>query len=137
MTERQMLSKGELEVARTLWELKRATVREVHEAMPGKRRMDFATEQTYLRRLEKKGYLNARLEGRTRVYSAKIKPRTVIRETVDDLVERLFAGDTMPLMQHLIKERGITSEDLETLKSLLDEHQPKSRGKSSTDGSSS
>lgn len=136
MTERQMLSKGELEVARVLWELKRATVREVHEAMPVRRKMDFATVQTYLRRLEKKGYLNGRLEGRTRVYSAKIKPRTVIRETVDDLVERLFAGDTMPLMQHLIEERGITSDDLETLKSMLDGYGKPKRGTSSKRSSS-
>lgn len=129
MNKRQTLSKGELEVARTLWNLKRATVREVHEAMDGGRKMDFATVQTYLRRLEKKGYLNTTLDGRTRVYAPKIRPKTVIRETVDDLVDRLFGGDTMPLMQHLIEERGITSDDLETLKQLLDEHKPK-RGSS-------
>ena len=120
------LSRGELEVARTLWGLKRATVREVHEAMGGARKIDFATVQTYLRRLEKKGYLNTLLDGRTRVYSPKIRPKTVIRETVDDLVERLFGGDTMPLVQHLIEERGISGDDLEILKQLLDEHKPKS-----------
>jgi sugar-specific transcriptional regulator TrmB len=30
--------------------------------------------------LEAKGYINGRLKGRTRVYTAKVKPRTVIRE---------------------------------------------------------
>ena len=120
MTERPSLSKGELEVARVLWELKHATVREVHEALPPSSQMEFATVQTYLRRLEKKGYLKAKLDGRTRVYSSRVKPRTVIRETVDDIVNRLFAGDTMPLMEHLIEDRGLSDDDIERLRELLD-----------------
>ena len=71
MTERPALSKGEMEVARVLWELGRATVREVHEAFPEDSRMEFTTVQTYLRRLDTKGYVRARLQGRTRVYSPK------------------------------------------------------------------
>ena len=120
MTERPSLSKGELEIARVLWELKHATVREVHEALPPSSQMEFATVQTYLRRLEKKGYLKAKLDGRTRVYSSRVKPRTVIRETVDDIVNRLFAGDTMPLMEHLIEDRGLSDDDIERLRELLD-----------------
>lgn len=120
MAPRQALSKGELEVARLLWQLGEATVRQVHEAFPADRQMDFATVQTYLRRLETKGYVHAKLDGRTRVYSARVKPRTVIRETIDDLVERLFGGETMPLVRHLIEERGIEAADLAELRQLID-----------------
>lgn len=121
MTERPALSKGEIEIARALWELKYGTVREVFESFPDSRGIDFTTVQTYLRRLEKKGYVNVKLEGRTRVYSPRVKPRTVIRETVDDLVDRLFAGETFPLMQHLIEDRNVSPEDLDALKTLLDQ----------------
>ena len=65
--------------------------------------------QTYLRRLEEKGYLNARLEGRNRVYSPKVRPSTVIRETVGEMVDLLFGGDTMPLMKHLVEDRKFSS----------------------------
>jgi predicted transcriptional regulator len=81
--------------------------------------MEFSTVQTYLRRLEKKGYLRTKLDGRTRVYSPRVKPRTVIRETINDVVERLFGGDTMPLMEHLIEDRGISDDDIVRLKQLL------------------
>ncbi|HAH43786.1 MAG TPA: transcriptional regulator, partial [Planctomycetaceae bacterium] len=101
--------------------LKHATVREVFDSFPASRGIDFTTVQTYLRRLEKKGYVNVKLEGRTRVYSPRIKPRTVIRETVDDLVDRLFAGETFPLMQHLIEDRQVSRADLDALKTLLDQ----------------
>jgi predicted transcriptional regulator len=120
MPTRPVLSKGELEVARVLWGLGTATVREVHEAFPAERAIDFTTVQTYLRRLEQKGYIRGRLAGRTRVYTPKIKSGTVIRETIDDLVERLFAGETLPLVRHLIEERGISETDLAELRALLD-----------------
>jgi predicted transcriptional regulator len=120
MSERPALSKGEMEVARVLWDLKSATVRQVFEAFPADRRIDFTTVQTYLRRLETKGYVKATLDGRTRVYSPRVKPQTVIRETLDDLVDRLFGGEALPLVRHLIEDRGISDTDLAELRELLD-----------------
>jgi predicted transcriptional regulator len=120
MPQRPPLSKGETEVARVLWELGEATVRQVHEAFPDRRRIDFTTVQTYLRRLEAKGYARSSLAGRTRVYAPKVKPTTVIRETVDDLIERLFGGETLPLVRHLIEDRGISDAELAQLRQLLD-----------------
>ena len=120
MPERPALSKGEMEVARVLWGLKKATVREVHEALPPQRPMDFATVQTYLRRLDTKGYVKAELDGRTRVYAPKVRPATVIRETVGDLVDRLFGGETLPLMRHLIEDGLVSDEELAELRRLID-----------------
>ena len=133
MPPRAALSKGEMEVARVLWEVGPAPVRQVHESLSKEREMDFATVQTYLRRLETKGYASSKLQGRTRIYSAKTKPQTVIRDTVNDLVNRLFGGNTLPLMKHLIEERGIDQADIEQLRQLIDdleaEGSSKSKGK--------
>ena len=120
MVDRPALSKGEMEVARALWEVGPATVREVFESLPAQR-MDFSTVQTYLRRLESKAYAGSKLKGRVRIYSARAKARTVIRETVDDLVQRLFGGETMPLVRHLIEERGIGETEIAELRELINE----------------
>ncbi len=120
MGDRPALSKGEMEVARVLWELKKATVREVFEAIPVDRGLEFATVQTYLRRLESKGYVKADLDGRVRVYSPRIRPATVIRETVGDLVDRLFGGETLPLMRHLIEDGRVSADELAELRDLID-----------------
>lgn len=114
------LSKAELEIARIVWQLKGASVRQVFEALPAGRDIDFTTVQTYLRRLEEKGYLNVRLDGRNRVYTPKVKPQTVIRETVSEMVDLLFGGETMPLMKHLVEERQFSSNDIDQLRQLLD-----------------
>ena len=68
----------------------------------------------------KKGYLNARLEGRNRVYSPKVRPQTVIRETVGEMVDLLFDGQAMPLMKHLVEERKFSADDIDQLRQLLD-----------------
>lgn len=120
MADRPALSKGEMDVARVLWDIGPAGVRDVHEAVSRVKKIDFATVQTYLRRIEAKGYAASQLEGRVRVYSATAKPRTVIRETVNDLVDRLFGGQAMPLVRHLIEDRGVDAEQLQELRQLLD-----------------
>ena len=65
MPARPGLAKSELEVAQIVWRLGKATVREVYEALPENRNLDFKTVQTYLRRLEAKGYVRCAL-GRTK-----------------------------------------------------------------------
>jgi len=123
MNQRPALSKGELEVARAIWKLGSATVGQAFEAMPEAGRPDYSTVQTYIRRLETKGYLRARRMGRNKVYAPKIRPSQVIRETVDDFMHRLFDGEAIPLMRHLINDRGITPEEISAIRKLLTEHE--------------
>ena len=126
MVNRPALSKGEMEIARALWSVGPATVRQVFESLP-KNHMDFATVQTYLRRLDTKGYANSKLQGRVRVYSARVQAKKVIRDTVNDLIQRLFAGETMPLVRHLIEDHGIEENEIAELRHLIDELERGSR----------
>ncbi len=125
MPRRPALSKAEMEVARILWDLGEATVRQVFETFPAERRPDFTTVQTYLRRLEAKGYLRAKRRGRTMIYRARVAPDEVIRETVIDFVDRLFGGDTIPLLHHLIHDRGISDEEIRRLREMIDQREAK------------
>ncbi len=119
MSPKTGVSKGEMEVARVVWALGDATPRQIFEAYPNERNVDFTTVQTYLRRLEAKGYLRARREGKAKFYSPRTKPGTVIREAIDDLVDRLFDGEALPLMRHLIHRRGMSGEEIEELREEL------------------
>jgi predicted transcriptional regulator len=118
---RPAVSKAELEVARIVWQLGEARVRQVHEALPRGRKVDFWTVQTYLRRLKAKGYLKARRVGQGNVYSPAVQPKRVIGEVMDDFLERVFDGQLLPLFQHLIDSRGLTAEEIDQLQARLDE----------------
>ncbi len=120
MAKRPVLARSELEVARVVWDLGSATVRQVLDALPKERELDFKTVQTYLRRLAVKGYLRTRREGRAMIYSPRVQPNRVIGEVVDDLMNRLFDGEVFPLFQHLIEDRGISDDEMRQLRELLD-----------------
>ena len=49
----------------------------------------------------------------------------MIRETVGDLIDRLFGGEALPLVQHLIEDHGINAEEISQLRRLLDQLEEK------------
>jgi BlaI family penicillinase repressor len=120
MSKRPVPAKSELEVARIVWELGGATVRQVLEALPEGRGLDFKTVQTYLRRLEAKGYLKTHRDGRSNVYRPIVRPGQVVGEVMDDLLNRLFDGQVLPLFQHLVNDRGLSETEIRQLRELLD-----------------
>ena len=115
---RPAMSAAETEVLRLVWESQQATVQQVYDALPPNRRVTYVTIATLLRRLEEKGYLKHRLHGKAFIYAPAAKKEDVIRRTISDLVERLFGGNPVPLMQHLAQHSGISDEDIERLKEL-------------------
>lgn len=115
------LSKSETEVARVVWLLGQATVRQVLERLPAARQIDYKTVQTYLRRLEAKGYLQTRRDGRAIVYRPKVRPAQVIRQAVHDFVARLFDGQPLPLVEHLIASHRLSHADVDRLRTLVDQ----------------
>lgn len=125
------LPRSEMEIARIVWDLGEATVRQVVDALPKDRDLDFWTVQTYLRRLAAKGYLRKRKDGRNNVYSPAMKPKNVVTEAIDDVLQRLFDGAALPLFQHLIESRGLSDDEISQLQQTLDDHKAKAKGRSS------
>ena len=121
MTDRPALSRAEMEVARIVWSLRDATVRQVLDNLPDNRDINYKTVQTFLRRLEAKGYLISRRDGRNLIYTADIRPKQVIRDTVRDFINRLFQGQTVTLAEHLIRDQGLQPAELDYLKNILNE----------------
>ncbi|MBM4024193.1 MAG: BlaI/MecI/CopY family transcriptional regulator [Planctomycetes bacterium] len=122
MTERPLrnISPAETEILRLVWQLREATVQQVCDNLPAGRGIAYATVQTLLRRLEKKGYLNHRLEGKAHVFYSAAKREDVITRSVNDFLGRLFGGDPIPLMHYLAEHGKITAEDIEALKRLIE-----------------
>ncbi len=121
MQELPPLPRSELQVAQIVWRLGEATVRDVVDALPDDRELDFWTVQTYLRRLAQKGFLEVQKKGRSNVYSAAVEPQRVIGEVFRDTIDRLFNGEAIPVFQHLIEDRGLSDEEIEQLQTVLNE----------------
>jgi BlaI family penicillinase repressor len=122
MTKKRLpaLSPSETEILRLVWQLDKATVQDVCDKLPAKRKIAYATVQTLLRRLEKKGYLKHHIRGKAHVFFAAVKSENVIKRSVNDFLDRLFGGDPIPLMQYLAEHGKIDADDIEKLKRLAD-----------------
>ena len=120
MTKRKLpaVSPAETEILRLVWQLDKATVQDVCNKLPAKRKIAYATVQTLLRRLEKKGYVKHRIRGKAHVFFAAVKSENVIKRSVNDFLDRLFGGDPIPLMQYLAEHGKINADDIEELKTI-------------------
>ncbi|MHC4558034.1 MAG: BlaI/MecI/CopY family transcriptional regulator [Planctomycetota bacterium] len=112
------LSPSETEILRLVWQLDKATVQEVCDNLPVRRKIAYATVQTLLRRLEKKGYVKHHIRGKAHVFFAAVKSEKVIKRSVSDFLDRLFGGDPIPLMQYLAEHGKLNTDDIEELKQL-------------------
>jgi predicted transcriptional regulator len=113
---------GELQhaIMRILWERGEATVSEVHDGLYDDRRLAPTTIATMLRKMEDKGVVDHRVEGRHFVYRPTVSEQEVRSSMVSELVDRLFAGDPAALVSHLVDGRNITADEVERLRELLD-----------------
>ncbi len=120
MTQKKLpaLSPSETEILRLVWQLDKATVQDVCNKLPAKRKIAYATVQTLLRRLEKKGYLKHRIRGKAHVFFAAVKSENVIKRSVNDFLDKLFGGDPIPLLQYLAEHGKIDAGDIKKLKRL-------------------
>ena len=74
---------------------------------------------TLLTRLEKRGVVAQRREGRQLFYRAVAGEAQVRRSMVADLIGALFAGDARALVAHLVQESEIEPGDLAKVRRRL------------------
>ncbi len=99
-----------------LWGNGEATTAEVHQALQASRGLAFTTIATMLRKMEEKGVVSHRSEGRQFIYRPTVTEDQVRRSMVGELVERLFSGDPKALLAHLVSEHEIDAAELGELR---------------------
>jgi BlaI family transcriptional regulator, penicillinase repressor len=118
MAEDIVLSDLQLELVRVLWRSGELSVAEVTEALAD-RDLAHTTVATLLTRLEKRGVVEARRDGRMLVYKACVSEAQVRRSMVSSLIAQVFRGDPKALLAHLVSEREVAQGDLEQVRALL------------------
>ena len=114
------LTKFELEIMDALWTLGTASVREIVEHLPEKKRPAYTTVQTIVYRLEEKGALR-RLKkiGNAHVFEPAVTRQAAQRRVIDEVLD-VFGGSARPLMAHLVESGRLTHEDVRELERTLE-----------------
>src|SRR5262245_7949750 len=114
------LTPQELAIMKVVWQLDKATVRDVYEALREKRPVAYTTVMTMMKILEDKGFLKKTQVDRAHVYRPTRPRQQVVSAMVRDFVDRVFDGAAGALLLHLAKDGKLTKAERERIKDLID-----------------
>jgi BlaI family penicillinase repressor len=126
-----VLTELQLAILKVVWERGEATVLELHDALRQERRIAQSTVATLLTRMEKKGLVGHRAQGRQYVYRALVDESQVRRSVVADFAElagRLFEGDVATMVSHLLTASEVEERDLARIRDIIERREAELKG---------
>lgn len=115
----QKLTKSEEEVMQWLWQLERATVSDIVEKI-GEPRPPHSTISSFIRILEKKGFVAHKAYGKTYEYFPIISKADYGKQNISELVRDYFDGSVSNLVSFLVKNEKIDNDELQKLLDEMD-----------------
>jgi BlaI family transcriptional regulator, penicillinase repressor len=113
------LTKFEMQIMDTVWTRGEASIREMQEAFPAKKRPGYTTVQKMVYRMEAKTVLRrVRRVGNFHVFAPMVAREAVERNLIDDLLA-VFGGNSRTVIAHLIGAKKLTLEDVEFAENTL------------------
>ena len=116
---RKPLSDLEHVVMDVLWKRAQSTTEDVREALAQRHPMKDSTARTILQRLEEKGYVKHRVEGRTNVYRVSEPPRSLAVTAVQQIIDRLCGGSVEQLIAGMVDRELLDERELRSLAAKL------------------
>ena len=122
---RHRLGDLQLKIMKILWSRPEASVNDVLAGLGPDADLAYTTVATMLRKMEVKGLVKHREDGRMFAYRSAVAEDAVTRNMADDLLDKLFAGSLTAMVQHLLTTREVSKEELVRLERLIAERRKK------------
>lgn len=123
---KRRLTDLQLSIMKVLWARGDAAVVDVHEALRKERRISESTVATLLGRLEERGFVAHRQEGRRYLYHPVVEEDAIRQSLVRDFAERVegvFADDTAGLVSRLLDARDVKPDELAEVQRIVERMQ--------------
>jgi predicted transcriptional regulator len=115
---RRPFTNRELDIMSILWRTGSATVTEVREQLADE--LAYTSVLSALQLLETKGYVTHEPEGRAYRYRPLVEPEEAGRSALTRILDKVFNGSAEMLLAQLVEERNLTTEELESMRNLLE-----------------
>jgi predicted transcriptional regulator len=109
------------EVMELVWKRGELSVSQLAEAIGRRRAITYTTVLSAVQKLEKKGWLKHRAEGRAYLYTATRDRQQVGSGKLKELLTSAFAGDPRLLLASLLEETKLSDEELKELRRLIEQ----------------
>lgn len=115
------ISESEWQVMSVAWEKAPVSAAEVVEALARQKGWHSRTTRTLLDRLVKKKALKIRSEGKPNLYEPLISMEEAVRQQSQSFLQRVFGGEPVSMLLHLLGEANLSKKDIKKLKDMLSE----------------
>ena len=116
----QRLTNKEEELMKLLWKLRKAFVKELLEAFPGKRKPHYNTLSTMVRNLEEKGFVGHEAFGNTHRYYPLVSREAYRKEFIGETVADYFDHSYKSLVSYFASEEKISADELREIIDLIE-----------------
>jgi predicted transcriptional regulator len=113
------LTPAQGEIMEIIWDRGEVSASDVRRVLSRTRAVARNTVRTLLERMEEKGWITHREDGRTFLYSAAHPRQATIGQKVHDVVETVCGGSAEALVTALLDYRGLSSGELERIRAML------------------
>lgn len=111
--------KVQLRIMNVLWEKKRATAREITDALNEAEPIAHSTVQTLLRTLEDKGAVDHSKEGRTFYFFPRVAAEEATQTATRSFIENVFGGSPGTMVSYLVKNQYVSPREIEEILRLI------------------
>ena len=113
------LTPAQGEIMEIIWDRGEVSASEVRRILSVTRTVTRTTVRTLLERMEEKGWITHREEGRTFLYAAAQPRAATIGQKVREVVETICGGSAEALVTALLDYRGLDAGELARIRRML------------------
>ena len=110
----KQLTKAEEEIMQVLWQLKKASVKEILDELP-EPKPAYNTVSTIVRILESKDVVSYEKEGKSHLYFPLIQKHEYSNQSLNKIVDNYFQGSFKSMLSFFVKKNDIDLKDLEAV----------------------
>ncbi len=114
-------TESELEILQILWQLGKATVRQVNDELSKMKDVGYTTTLKLLQIMNEKNIVSRTEEGRYHLYKAAIGEEQTQQLLLGKFVDAAFRGSAMKLVMQTLGNQEVSMDELEEIKKLIAE----------------
>lgn len=119
------LTKTEERIMQVLWNLKKAFVKDIIDALPDDPKPPYNTISSVVRLLEKKGYIGYKAYGKTYEYFPLISKTEYRKAFFKTMLSGYFDNSAESLLSFMVKEQKISDEELKKIREIIEQNSKK------------
>lgn len=120
-------TEAELEILSLLWEMKEASVRQIHERLSETKETGYTTTLKIMQIMHAKGMVVRDEESRSHIYRPIANQKETQTSLLKNLVSTAFGGSSKSLVMQVLGQENPSKDDIDDIRAFLDQLESKSQ----------